>query len=57
VLLAGELLKEIKGFIEEGVSPHIAIKGYRTACQLVKKKRTASQGIDVSIQSAEGYEF
>jgi hypothetical protein len=35
VLLAGELLKEIKGYIEEGVSPHVIIKGYRKASQLV----------------------
>ncbi|KAL1915875.1 uncharacterized protein VTP21DRAFT_6263 [Calcarisporiella thermophila] len=34
VLLAGELLKEVKGYIEEGVSPHIIIKGYRKAAQL-----------------------
>ncbi|OLL24638.1 putative T-complex protein 1 subunit eta [Neolecta irregularis DAH-3] len=34
VVLAGELLSEVKGFIEEGVSPNIIIKGYRKACQL-----------------------
>lgn len=36
VLLCGELLKECKGFIEEGVSPHVIIKGYRKACQMVR---------------------
>jgi hypothetical protein len=36
VLLAGELLKEVKGYIEEGVSPHIIIKGYRQAARLVR---------------------
>ncbi|KAJ1923836.1 T-complex protein 1 subunit eta [Tieghemiomyces parasiticus] len=34
VLLAGELLKEIKGYVDEGVSPHVIIKGFRKACQL-----------------------
>ncbi|CAG8702041.1 5735_t:CDS:2, partial [Ambispora leptoticha] len=38
VLLAGELLKEIKGYIEEGVSPHVIIKGYRKAAQLAINK-------------------
>lgn len=37
VLLAGELLKEVKGYIEEGVSPHVIIKGYRQAARLVRK--------------------
>jgi T-complex protein 1 subunit eta len=35
VLLAGELLREVKGYIEEGVSPHVIIKGYRAAARLV----------------------
>ncbi|KAJ7103026.1 chaperonin Cpn60/TCP-1 family [Mycena belliarum] len=34
VLLAAQLLKEIRGYIEEGVSPHIIIKGFRHASQL-----------------------
>ncbi|CAG8438941.1 9910_t:CDS:10 [Funneliformis mosseae] len=38
VLLAGELLKEVKGYIEEGVSPHVIIKGYRKAAQLAINK-------------------
>lgn len=38
VLLAGELLKESRGFIEDGVSPHIVIKGYRKALQLALGK-------------------
>ncbi len=36
VLLAAHLLKEVKGYIEEGVSPHIISKGFRKACQLVR---------------------
>lgn len=35
VLLAAQLLKEVRSYIEEGVSPHIIMKGYRKACQLV----------------------
>jgi T-complex protein 1 subunit eta len=35
VLLAAELMRESKAFIEDGVSPHIIIKGYRKAAQLV----------------------
>ncbi|KAM0788952.1 T-complex protein 1 subunit eta [Microbotryomycetes sp. NB124-2] len=34
VLLAAELLRESKSFIEDGVSPHVIIKGYRKAAQL-----------------------
>lgn len=34
-LLAAQLLKEVRTYIEEGVSPHIIMKGYRKACQLV----------------------
>ncbi|ODV83100.1 hypothetical protein CANARDRAFT_30328 [[Candida] arabinofermentans NRRL YB-2248] len=37
-LLAGEFLKECKQFIEEGMSSHIIIKGYRKACQLACKR-------------------
>ncbi|EKM83938.1 hypothetical protein AGABI1DRAFT_110547 [Agaricus bisporus var. burnettii JB137-S8] len=34
VLLAAQLLKEVRGFLEEGVSPHIVIKGFQKASQL-----------------------
>lgn len=34
VLIAAQLLKEIRGYVEEGVSPHIITKGFRKACQL-----------------------
>lgn len=36
VLLAAQMLKEVRGHIEEGVSPHIIMKGFRQACQLVR---------------------
>jgi T-complex protein 1 subunit eta len=35
VLLAAQVLKEIRGYVEEGVSPHIISKGIRKAAQLV----------------------
>ncbi|GAA6050035.1 hypothetical protein JCM3770_001926 [Rhodotorula araucariae] len=33
-LLAAELMREAKPFIEDGVSPHVIIKGYRKAAEL-----------------------
>jgi len=36
VLLAAQLLKEVRGYIEEGLSPHIITKGFRKASQLVR---------------------
>lgn len=38
VLLAAQLLKEIRGYVEEGVSPHIIMKGFRKASQLVSPR-------------------
>jgi len=38
VVLAGEFLKEAKAFIEEGVHSQTIIRGFRNACELVKKK-------------------
>ena len=35
VLLAAQFMKEIRGYIEEDVSPHIIMKGFRQASQLV----------------------
>ena len=35
VLFAARLLKEVRGYIEEGVSPHIIMKGFRKASELV----------------------
>lgn len=34
-LLAGELLRQCKDFIEDGLSPHTIIKGYRKATRIV----------------------
>jgi len=52
VVLAGELLKEAKGFLEDGlVAPQI-IKGYRTAGNLVLKK-LQEMAVDLTDKSAE----
>lgn len=37
-VLAGELLKESKAFIEDGLSPHLIIKGLRKACELAVQR-------------------
>lgn len=37
VILCAELLRQCKSFIEEGVSPHVIMKGYRKACMLVSR--------------------
>ena len=38
VVLAGEFLKEVRGFVEEGVNPRIIAKGYREAGRLAVEK-------------------
>jgi hypothetical protein len=37
VLLAAEFMREAKPFIEDGVSPHVIIKAYRKAAELVSR--------------------
>lgn len=37
-ILAGELMKEAKPFLEEGISSHIIMKGYRKAVELAVAK-------------------
>ncbi|KAK6638805.1 T-complex protein 1 subunit eta [Polyplax serrata] len=47
VLLAGEFLKQVKPFIEEGVHPRIIIKSFRKASQLaVEKIRDLAQNVE-----------
>ena len=47
VLLAAQLLKEVRGYIEEGVSPHIIMKGFRKAAELaVNDLEGARAGMD-----------
>ncbi|KAF4573362.1 T-complex protein 1 subunit eta [Pleurotus pulmonarius] len=43
VLLATQMLKEVRGYIEEGVSPHIIMKGFRKATQLAIDRIKAIQ--------------
>lgn len=38
VVLAGEILKESKAFVEEGVHPQLIMKAYRTACRLARER-------------------
>lgn len=38
VVLAGEILKESKSFVEDGVSSQVIIKGLRKACYLAVNK-------------------
>jgi T-complex protein 1 subunit eta len=54
VLLAGELLKAAKSFIEEGVAPQILIKGFRTAGEIAL---TRIRQIAVDIAGKEGVEL
>merc|ERR1719221_1583538 len=52
VVLAGELLKEAKNFLEDGlVAPQI-IKGFRTACELALGK-LQEMAIDLSSKTEE----
>ncbi|SCV01882.1 LAME_0G19130g1_1 [Lachancea meyersii CBS 8951] len=37
-ILAGELMKEAKPFLEEGISSHVIVKGYRNAANMAIKK-------------------
>lgn len=38
VVFAGELLREARTFVEDGVSSHLIIRGYRKAAQLAVNK-------------------
>lgn len=46
-ILAGELMREAKPFLEEGISSHIIMKGYRKAVQLATEKIN-SIAVDIS---------
>ncbi|CCD23551.1 chaperonin-containing T-complex subunit CCT7 NDAI_0B05180 [Naumovozyma dairenensis CBS 421] len=48
-ILAGELMKEAKPFLEEGISSHIIMKGYRTAVRLAVEK-IKELATDVSVE-------
>ncbi len=38
MVLAGEILKESKAFVEEGVSSRVITKGFRSAARLAENK-------------------
>merc|ERR1712151_948052 len=38
ILISGEILKEAKAFIEEGMNPQVIIKGFKLAHQHIKEK-------------------
>ncbi|KAG8935624.1 T-complex protein 1 subunit eta [Tulasnella sp. 418] len=54
VLLAAQMLKEVRGYIEEGVSPHIIMKGFRTASQLVASR---IKELQVSVDKSDPQKF
>ena len=52
VILAGEFLKQIKGYVEEGVHPRIIVKAYRKAAQLAID-RINELSVKIGNQSSE----
>ncbi|EAK87917.1 TCP-1/cpn60 chaperonin family, T-complex protein subunit 7 (eta), partial [Cryptosporidium parvum Iowa II] len=52
VILAGEFLKEAKGFIEDGMSPQVIISGFRKASQIAIDK-VNSMKISLSEETPE----
>lgn len=54
VVMAGELLKEAKQFVEDGVHPQVIIRGFRKACELAKSKL---RQLSVSVQPSETNEM
>lgn len=54
VVLAGELLKEARMYIEEGMSPHIISLGYRKASQIAVEK---IKEISVNIEKSDKEKF
>lgn len=55
-ILAGELMKETKPFLEEGISSHIIMKGYRKAVQLAEEK-IKELALDVSTNEESNREL
>lgn len=53
-ILAGELLKESKSFIEDGISSHLITKGLRKACELAIEK---IQEIALEVKKDDPKEF
>ncbi|CAR27667.1 ZYRO0D03850p [Zygosaccharomyces rouxii] len=55
-ILAGELMKEAKPFLEEGISSHIIMKGYRKAVSLATAK-IQELAVDISHKGGENREL
>ncbi|AQZ17209.1 CCT7 (YJL111W) [Zygosaccharomyces parabailii] len=55
-ILAGELMKEAKPFLEEGISSHIIMKGYRKAVSLAVAK-IEELAVDIDISEEGGREL
>lgn len=52
VVLAGELLKEVKEFVDQGVSTQTIIKGLRRACSMAVNKIK-----EISVSTTEGNKY
>lgn len=58
VVFAGELLKEVRSYIEDGVAPQTIIKGFRTASQMcVNKIKEIAVPIGQNVDAAEWREM
>ncbi|CCF55774.1 hypothetical protein KAFR_0A03390 [Kazachstania africana CBS 2517] len=55
-ILAGELMKEAKPFLEEGISSHVIMKGYRRAVNLAVEK-IKELATDVSVEDSNTREL
>lgn len=53
-ILAGELLKELKGFIEDGISSHLIAKGLNQACLLAVAK-VRELAVDIKQDDAQDF--
>lgn len=57
-IFAGELLKEIRPFIEDGMNPQVLVKGFRHAstlvCLLVQHERSRNRETDCKAGHQEG---
>ncbi|CAI4957441.1 CGH_3_HP_G0002940.mRNA.1.CDS.1 [Saccharomyces cerevisiae] len=55
-ILAGELMKEAKPFLEEGISSHLIMKGYRKAVSLAVEKIN-ELAVDITSEKSSGREL
>ncbi|CAI1509277.1 hypothetical protein SEUBUCD646_0J01020 [Saccharomyces eubayanus] len=55
-ILAGELMKEAKPFLEEGISSHLIMKGYRKAVSLAVEKIN-ELAVDITKEKSTGREL